>query len=362
MHLHDDRTGTDGPEPGDSTVLTMTAKVPESFQTGSLTCNVKTDHPSQPEWRYEIRYQSFPKARLVPERIDLGSIRLGKPLADGASAVDRGGGFWFESYSPDRDDLPEPGPVSSPAEIDAEPVGRAAVSRENGVWRLRQRFRARLLSQPETPGSVVGPFAVPIRGGGSASARVFWEVIGPLRISPSQVHFGLLDPGGGSVSRTIMVRSTEETPFRVLAARADSPAGSTGSLDVAMLPTEATTIHSLTLTFAPPDPPASGATAGSLRMSTDLPGMPDVRIPGPPSSGAPGPPGIDVLSPDLLPGERPMLPLHPVCDLGCVRPALPNDRGRGDRGLSSPRARPHPHAVVLPGEQLLVLPVTGGRR
>ena len=61
--------------PGESMVLKMSVRVPTGYSEYDISCTLKTDHPTLPNWDYRIRYRTFPRARVISDRITLEAIR-----------------------------------------------------------------------------------------------------------------------------------------------------------------------------------------------------------------------------------------------------------------------------------------------
>lgn len=64
-------------QPGQSVPLTLRVDLPLGHAGREVSCLVETDHPRFPEWAYKLKYTNYPKAQVVPERLDLGVIALG---------------------------------------------------------------------------------------------------------------------------------------------------------------------------------------------------------------------------------------------------------------------------------------------
>jgi len=87
--------------PGESAPLEVKVRVPDGYSERKIHVTLKTDHPKFPSWTYEVQFVSYPEARIVPDRIELGSFVLRK---DGgiAGAQDPSSArkeAWFETFT-----------------------------------------------------------------------------------------------------------------------------------------------------------------------------------------------------------------------------------------------------------------------
>ena len=83
--------------PGESTILTMTVSVPYSYTQREICCTVVTVHPRYPEWEYRIRFESFPRARVEPEQIRVGTLA---PWKESKGTLRPVFGTWLEVFVP----------------------------------------------------------------------------------------------------------------------------------------------------------------------------------------------------------------------------------------------------------------------
>src|SRR5581483_4970838 len=67
--------------PGESATLTLSLHVPPAYASKVVSATLRTDDPDQPDWHYDLRFEAFPDARIVPPIIELGSRTVADMLA-----------------------------------------------------------------------------------------------------------------------------------------------------------------------------------------------------------------------------------------------------------------------------------------
>ncbi len=96
-------------KPGESAWLDVEVRVPDGYARLAPAILINTDHPSYPEWRYQIRAEVFPTSRIDPPVVDLGVRSPGRVAPEGS-----GGGTetpqhaWLECFAPDGASPPLP--------------------------------------------------------------------------------------------------------------------------------------------------------------------------------------------------------------------------------------------------------------
>jgi hypothetical protein len=208
--------------PGESTRLAFTARPPDGVASMDIRTILRTDHPVWPEWTYRLRFRTYPIARIVPSRVDMGTARIAD---NGSNPTLRPleGPPYLEIFYPS--DKPEP----RVTEITCPEGFRARIAPAPEVDIVDHNVkRARYVIDLESFGPHVlsGTFSRTMRasvGNFPAEAAVCWSVFGPFELEPMSVHFGIV--GRGDVAeRRIKVRSTCDRPFRIVALRSTGSA------------------------------------------------------------------------------------------------------------------------------------------
>lgn len=268
-------------DPGESTPLTMTVRLPTGLVEREVGCTVKTDHPRFPEWNYTLRYATFPVARIATERIDLGTISLGEAQDDDQPGrVDSAEQTWLELYTSGDEAAPEFGTIVGPdeliADLDPNPIRK---SLGGGVERIRHRLSVSLRPGMSSAGTYARSLSLPIAGGPSVSTTVVWSAKAPVVSTPAQVHSGMLTPGADAVTRKLLIRSSDGRQFRLLP---DDPGPSEGlvpAIHGIAADAPPSTSHIATLALTIPETESGRAFEGAVRFRTDIADFPEVRIP-----------------------------------------------------------------------------------
>lgn len=197
--------------PGDSTSLELRVRVPQSYSKQEVSCQVKTDHPDFPVWVYQIRYESYPVAQVVPATIDLGEYVSGMASREEGLEHSTVSNAHLDIYYRMGDPPPPAPPKALPArgpllvEIDDGPD----ISELNGgVRRARYRIRTRLEKAGLNPGIHSGEIAIPIEGRTTATAIAVWRCRAPVEATPAQLHFGMATPGDVGITKSVTIRSS----------------------------------------------------------------------------------------------------------------------------------------------------------
>lgn len=264
--------------PGESTTLILTVSIPPAYARREVSCTVITDHPSHPEWNYGIRFESFPRARIEPELLHVGRLTPWMESGDGTDR--RVVETWLELFAPPGVSFPEP---TEPADngdgltvrLERPPLLESFVS---GVKRARYRISVELDAKRLPPGAFAQDLSIPIPGAPPASATLSGEVVAPLACLPAQVHFGMVSAGDSAVTWRVIVRSVEGRPFR-LETPGDEEIGPTVQMKGGANRTSLDVDHFVDLTLAVPSGETRRTLAGTVRIRTDSPSFPEVRIP-----------------------------------------------------------------------------------
>ncbi len=264
-------------EPGRSTPLKMRVNIPDDYAESVVTCRVVTDHPTRPEWSYGLKYISVPRARVSPNRIDLGTRR-----ADGPRPSAPGPEVWLEVYALTPEETP-PTPVDvacSDGLLVALGSSPRIESFPGGFRRIRYPISIGLgEAEDRTDGAYSGSLKVALTGGGSAEAVVHWKSVGPISLSPSRLNFGLVGPSSGPREGHVTISSANGEPFRVVSADAGSPSMSVEGAGGGRLPAGPAASHHLTLVWKGAGARGERAVAGHARITVSKPEVVEVRLP-----------------------------------------------------------------------------------
>lgn len=266
-------------KPGASTILSMGLDLSSRYEKRRVSCVVKTDHPTLPEWSYHLKYESFPPARIVPPQIKLGSFRAGKRIAEDLEYEESPEEVWLEVYS-----TSDAGSLSSPVD-QAVPKGiRVVMDKEplveslaGGIRRARYRIRADLEDTASAPGNFAQPFVVGLGNGTFSSVMLVWSVMGSLEAIPSQTHFGMVSPGDSPSVRTILLRSVEGKKFALVSFESGAKDLTVETPDLGH--SNAAVEHAITLRLTPSSGADRIARSGFVLIRPDLEDAKEIRIP-----------------------------------------------------------------------------------
>jgi hypothetical protein len=114
-----------------------------------VSSELRTDDPRFPNWTYRLRFESFPRVQILPERIDLGTFRAGKFANRPATAR-------LEIFAAPGEEMSGPGKLKVPdgmsVTLDRRPERTKFVG---GVRRDTYHFTVRLREEPTVPGPSV---------------------------------------------------------------------------------------------------------------------------------------------------------------------------------------------------------------
>jgi hypothetical protein len=262
--------------PSESAALQIEVTIPPVYSNREVTCVLETDLPEHPDWVYRIKFEGFPNARIVPDRIDLGTRVAAPPTAalNGDSTTTTSA--WLEVYAPRAESArarPSLGPVPPECNVD---LGEGVDMEPGfpGVRVTRYPISIRLDRAGSSPGLFVRPCGVSLDGNPGASALVFWTVRAPVVCEPSFLHFGSVTPAEPAPSQRVRLRSTDGIPFRILSVN-QSPLI---KIEHETRPSEPSIDHSLSLRLSLPRD-SSRAVSGSLLIRLDRLDSPDVLVP-----------------------------------------------------------------------------------
>jgi hypothetical protein len=267
--------------PGDSMWLDMTVVTAPVHSRRDVSCILSTDLPEDSNWTYRLRFEIFPDARVVPDRIELGTFSAAKVGSDGRLEVwaSPGREAFLEVFTqPNHQDHPPPVVTQTPEGCVASLGERSEVDTlANGVRRERFRLVVGLKDGVSSAGTFVKPLNLSVGGGAGASALVVWTVRALVNCEPPQIHFGSVALGDPPTKRRLIIRSSDGRPFRVLSVdqsellKVDQPAGDT-------FPSPPEKVQSLGLVFEIREG-SSRFLAGSVRIRTDREDCPCVFVP-----------------------------------------------------------------------------------
>jgi hypothetical protein len=201
--------------PGESTRLTFTARPPDGVANMDIRTTLLTDHPVWPEWTYRLKFRTYPIARIVPSRVDMGMARIADNGSNPTLRPLEGPPSLEVFYASDQPQ-PRVTEITCPEGFSARIAPTPEVDNvDHNVKRARYAIDLESLGPPALSGTFSRTFRASV-GDIPAEAAVCWSVIGPFEIEPTSVHFGIV--GHGEVAeRRVKVRSTTDRPFRIIA-------------------------------------------------------------------------------------------------------------------------------------------------
>jgi hypothetical protein len=271
--------------PGEETALTMSVDVPQGFSSREVDCTIATDHSEHPEWPYYMRFRSFPRARIVPDRIDLGtySPRTSGGSESSASDIDKPPvEAWLELFSPKGGEETGVPRVVGPSEELSIELDRSARIDDlaDGVRRTRYRLRVSVNDPARSLGTFTRPFRVKTGHGEEATAMAIWKSEGPFTYTPRQVHFGMIRPGEPPKTQRLLIRSRNGERFRISSMDSGSP-----YLGIHEVGDQSPDRHGprgpliLELTLSVPEDGAGPFLSGVIRIGTDSTPPSELLIP-----------------------------------------------------------------------------------
>jgi hypothetical protein len=263
---------------GETMPLTLKVKVHPTYSDLTIGCRLRTDHPRFPEWPYTLHLESFPVARMAPERVDLGIF----DLVEGNSGSSRADAeSWVEIFSPPGSST-QPVPVSAKSTdgvaIDVDP--RPSVdTMKSGVKRSRYLLRMSFdaIKNQTMTGFQAHPIVVHLNDGHTVEGMVCWGVSMPLVCTPARLHFGSVPVSELPRKQKVIVRSRDRKPFRILSVDADREIAVTagGGIGPESRPNSD---QELELTLAASREVKTPARSGVIQIRTDA-ALPAVHVP-----------------------------------------------------------------------------------
>jgi hypothetical protein len=254
----------------------MKARIPHGYSRLDLSCLLTTDHPAHPEWPYHLRIESFPRAQIVPQVIDLGTLAPNPdPLASRVfREVAR-----LETFAADGEEEPLVGVPEVTGEL------KIRISDNPQTGRIAGRIRKRtypidleVLSPRSGEAVHAGYVTVRAATGNPATASVHWRTRGIVAVTPSSVSFGLVDPGKPPPTRQTVIRSIRGVPFRILKIDPGDPRVNVRVDEEPEGSGRPATEHRLTLSLAGHVDRGKTLQAGTIRIQTDLVGEEECRV------------------------------------------------------------------------------------
>jgi Protein of unknown function (DUF1573) len=272
-------------KPGETTTLTLKARLPGGFAEKSVTSTLKTDDPSNPLRRFEMVVHTYSHTRVTPDRVDFGSFSASEDTEEAVGRVrSPSRSAWLEVYEPPgQSGSPAPTKISTPREVDvslgSDPI---VTSLRDGV--TRSRYELTITPKPEHkgPGRFSAPVQISFSDGGTAELHVTWLKELAVKCTPERLHFGMVDPYKGSAPTIAVVAfSTKKKPFRVLEVQSDRLVTCQEPVSLQhAVPTPSSTTHRILLSLSKLEPGQEGkALTGTVRLVTDAEGCAQIDIP-----------------------------------------------------------------------------------
>ncbi len=263
--------------PGQSTSLTLHVKTKPTFTREVVACQVVTDPPNVLSTGYQLSYQGYPRSRIQPGRIDLGTLQLAEP--ESKLSADE---VWLEVYGPKGKSVPKPISCTSLAPIVAniasEPITETLADEVHSArYQIRVENGGGAQDSRDEGESRMRFLVIRFDDGTSVGAAVCWRVEGPLSARPSAIHFGMVAQGDPPKSRKVLVRSTDGRPFRLMSATTGSDAVSIRSpMGPNSMPS---TMNIVEIDLSEVGAKGAPVESGTIRLKTDLPGVNEVGVP-----------------------------------------------------------------------------------
>ncbi len=251
----------------------MRIRIPYGNAKQLVTCGVKTDHPTLPEWKYQMQFESFSN-RISPNRIDLGTYSVVADHTEKPLTIRSRMEAWLELYALNEESLPAPTDVSVPSgllvELDDEGKRERLMG---GVWRARYRLSVALEDADVPLGLGSQPITVTLRDSDPIQAMVTWQFVGPVIWAPAAIHFGLLSSSDLPKTSTVLVKSADNQLFELISVDVGPYLELTGTSH------GFNTLHKIEIALVNLPDDSSRVLSGEVKIRTKSGSVPEIRIP-----------------------------------------------------------------------------------
>ena len=208
--------------PGETTTLTMEVDVNNTYMKKAATCVLKTDHPRFQDWSYTIQFRSLPFVVAEPSELQVGSFMVDSENLNSIQNVS------LDLFADSKIELTADN-FEVPEEINLSISTRPEVRKlQREVWNTRYQITIGLSPKGRdavSRGSHSGLITKTIQLVADESKSrhwgysVYWETRPSIESHPSYVSFGNLLEQGEDRSRSIVISSTTNEGFRIVAIR-----------------------------------------------------------------------------------------------------------------------------------------------
>ena len=265
---------------GESTFLKVRAKLSPAYPKKNVACILETDAPLFPEWIYRLVYESYPEARIVPDRIDAGTISFSGPARPSGGPDLAAKKVWLEVFRQPETLARARAQVQLTSEECSVSVGELAEVRDLPSGHRVERYPLSIAVKNSAlrAGSFLRPVRITVDDRSTAAATIVWTVRAAVSAEPSQIHFGAVALNDSSPPRrTLIVRSSDRRPFRILQVLPGElvcvDQGSTSSQSSA-----SAAVHQLAFVLRTRDS-VPQFMAGSIRIKLDAADCPEITVP-----------------------------------------------------------------------------------
>lgn len=206
-------------ESGESTELVLSAPVPKTYNKAALFCTLVTDALNLKEWNYSLHFESIPRLMVSPTSFNLGVFKASDFDARGVlqrtldPAV-----FVLDLFSFGEDIGDHTLSVSGVEGLitKLEPKSRLEKA-SNGIWhRCYKLFVSFDGLHTPASGNQARTITVKTADGGQADSFISWRLNHPITVTPSLIHFGVVEAGKESTPQHLTLRSNDGKPFRII--------------------------------------------------------------------------------------------------------------------------------------------------
>ncbi|WP_165068722.1 DUF1573 domain-containing protein [Paludisphaera rhizosphaerae] len=266
--------------------VVVRVNVPYNYGTTSVACSVETDHPSQPKQSFEMRFTTYTRLRVVPDKLDMGNLDYNE-REDGSSGANESSRVasrtsrqcLAEVYSRDSEEEMKPTLISRSTILSVD-VGECFDSERFPSGVIRRRYPVTVEfskhGNSEALRSRSETMTLRIADALPAVITVQWRTAPPYRVLPSSIYFGLIDRGAQDpIFVDIEVASTQNRPFRVTSVTT----GSTFVRAVSDLSASSEARETHRLRFQVNPATVEKSVTGSVAVETDNMHSPIIHIP-----------------------------------------------------------------------------------